>query len=92
MKLVKNQQTFLVILIFRLESWNIDYYFIASAYEYIEQYFTEKTQGERREMAAYLTKLNEYFISSVNVIWYEVMDSAENGIELFERLNIEKFH
>ena len=23
---------------------NIDYYFIASAYEYIEQYFTEKTQ------------------------------------------------
>ena len=72
-----------------LRELNIDYYFIASAYEYIEQYFTEKTQGERREMAAYLTKLNEYFISSVNVIWYEV-DSAENGIELFERLNIGK--
>ena len=52
MKLVKNQQTFLVILIFHREL-NIDYYFIASAYEYIEQYFTEKTQGERREMAAY---------------------------------------
>lgn len=74
-----------------LRELNIDYYFIASTYEYIEQYFTEKTQGERREMAAYLTKLNEYFISSVNVIWYEV-DSAENGIELFERLNIGKFH
>ena len=44
-----------------LRELNIDYYFIASAYEYIEQYFTEKTQGERREMAAYLTKLNEYF-------------------------------
>ena len=72
-----------------LRELNIDYYFIASAYEYIEQYFTEKTQGERREMAAYLTKLNEYFISSVNVIWYEVY-SAENGIELFERLNIGK--
>lgn len=72
-----------------LRELNIDYYFIASAYEYIEQYFTEKTQGERREMAAYLTKLNEYFISSVNVIWYEV-NSAENGIELFERLNIGK--
>ena len=40
-------------------------------------------------MAAYLTKLNEYFISSVSVIWYEV-DSSENGIELFERLNIGK--
>ena len=30
-----------------LRELNIDYYFIASAYEYIEQYFTEKTQGER---------------------------------------------
>lgn len=74
---------------FSLRDKNIDYYFIASAYEYIEQYFTEKTQGDRREMAAYLTKLNEYFISSVSVIWYEV-DSAEDGIELFERLNIGK--
>lgn len=72
-----------------LKDQNIDYYFIASAYEYINQYFTEKTQGDRREMAAYLTKLNEYFMSSVSVIWYEV-DSAEDGIELFERLNIGK--
>lgn len=72
-----------------LKDQNIDYYFIASAYEYINQYFTEKTQGDRREMAAYLTKLNEYFMSSVSVIWYEV-DSSENGIELFERLNIGK--
>lgn len=72
-----------------LKDQNIDYYFIASAYEHIDQYFTEKTQGNRREMAAYLTKLNEYFISSVSVIWYEV-DSSENGIELFERLNIGK--
>ena len=72
-----------------LRNQNIDYYFIASAYEYIEDYFTEKTQGDRREMAAYLTRLNEYFISSVSVIWYEV-DSTEDGIELFERLNIGK--
>ena len=72
-----------------LKDQNIDYYFIASAYEYINQYFAEKTQGDRREMAAYLTKLNEYFMSSVSVIWYEV-DSAEDGIELFERLNIGK--
>lgn len=74
---------------FSLKDQNIDYYFIASAYKYIDQYFTEKAQGDRREMAAYLTKLNEYFISTVSVIWYEV-DSAENGIELFERLNIGK--
>lgn len=68
---------------------NIDYYFIASAYEFIAQYFMDKTQGDRREMATYLTKLNEYFTESVSVIWYEV-DSAEDGIELFERLNIGK--
>ena len=85
----KESANFLSNIDLSLREQNIDYYFIASAYEYIEQYFTEKTQGERREMAAYLTKLNEYFISSVSVIWYEV-DSAENDIELFERLNIGK--
>lgn len=85
----KESAKFLRNIDFSLRDKNIDYYFIASAYEYIEQYFTEKTQGDRREMAAYLTKLNEYFISSVSVIWYEV-DSAEDGIELFERLNIGK--
>lgn len=72
-----------------LRNQNIDFHFIASAYEYIDQYFIDKTQGIRRELAASLTKLNEYFISSVSVIWYEV-DSAEDGIELFERLNIGK--
>ncbi|MDE7474126.1 MAG: DUF262 domain-containing protein [Duncaniella sp.] len=72
-----------------LKNQNIDFYFIASAYEYINQYFSKKTQDNRRELAASLTKLNEYFTSSVSVIWYEV-DSAEDGIELFERLNIGK--
>ena len=85
----KESATFLGNIDLSLRNENIDYYFIASAYEYINQYFTEKTQGDRREMAAYLTKLNEYFISSVSIIWYEV-DSAEDGIELFERLNIGK--
>ena len=72
-----------------LRDTNIDFHFIAAAYEYIEEYFQEKTQGDRRELAAYLTRLNEYFMSSVSVIWYEV-DSSEDGIELFERLNIGK--
>ena len=85
----KESASFLENIDLSLRNQNIDYYFIASAYEYIDQYFIEKTQGDRREMAAYLTKLNEYFISSVSVIWYEV-DSSENGIELFERLNIGK--
>ena len=72
---------------FSLRDKNIDYHFIAAAFEYIDQYFTQKSNGERRQMAAYLTRLNEYFTSSVSVIWYEV-DTAEDGIELFERLNI----
>lgn len=85
----KKSATFLGNIDFSLRDQNIDYYFIASAYEYIDQYFIEKTQGDRRRMAACLTKLNEYFMSSVSVIWYEV-DSAEDGVELFERLNIGK--
>lgn len=40
-------------------------------------------------MVVYLIKFNEYFILLVNVIWYEV-DFVENGIELFECLNIGK--
>lgn len=80
---------FLKTLDMALKDLNIDFHFMASAYEYIDTYFWEKTQGDRRELAAYLTKLNEYFMSSVSVIWYEV-DSAEDGIELFERLNIGK--
>lgn len=80
---------FLTDLDFSLRDKNIDFHFIADAFEYIDLYFTKKSKGERRQMAAYLTKLNEYFTSSVSVIWYEV-DTAEDGIELFERLNIGK--
>lgn len=68
---------------------NMDFHFISSAYEYINQYFLEKSNGNKRELATALTKLNEYFTDSVSVIWYEV-DSMEDGIELFERLNIGK--
>lgn len=68
---------------------NIDFHFISSAYEYINQYFREKSNGNNRELATALTKLNEYFTDSVSVIWYEV-DSMEDGIDLFERLNIGK--
>lgn len=68
---------------------NIDFYFIANAYEFINEYFESQSEGNRRQLASLLSKLNEYFMSSVSVIWYEV-DSAEDGIELFERLNIGK--
>ncbi len=85
----KESAHFLTDLDFSLRDKNIDFHFIADAFEYIDDYFTKKSNGERRQMAACLTRLNEYFISSISVIWYEV-DSAEDGIELFERLNIGK--
>ncbi len=68
---------------------NIDFYFIANAYEFIKEYFESYANGNGQQLAFRLNKLNEYFIESVSVIWYEV-DSAEDGIELFERLNIGK--
>lgn len=85
----KESAHFLTDLDFSLRDKNIDFHFIADAFEYIDDYFTKKSNGERRQMAACLTRLNEYFISSISVIWYEV-DSTEDGIELFERLNIGK--
>lgn len=68
---------------------NIDFHFIANAYEYIEGYFEKRSEGNLRKLAALLTDLNRYFMNSVSVIWYEV-DSEEDGIKLFERLNIGK--
>ncbi|MDE5790540.1 MAG: DUF262 domain-containing protein [Muribaculaceae bacterium] len=68
---------------------NIDFHFIANAYEYIERYFENRSAGNPRQLAALLTTLNQYFMETVSVIWYEV-DSAEDGIKLFERLNIGK--
>ncbi|MDE5629700.1 MAG: DUF262 domain-containing protein [Muribaculaceae bacterium] len=68
---------------------NIDYHFIANAFEFIDRYFEEKSGGNTLVMAGLLTDLNSMFTKSVSVIWYEV-DSAEDGIELFERLNIGK--
>lgn len=68
---------------------NIDFHFIANAYEYIENYFEKRSAGNLRQLAALLTTLNQYFMETVSVIWYEV-DSKEDGIKLFERLNIGK--
>ena len=68
---------------------NIDFHFIANAYEYIERYFEIKSTGNLRKLAALLTTLNQYLMDTVSVIWYEV-NSEEDGIKLFERLNIGK--
>lgn len=61
---------------------NIDFWFIANAYERIEQYFVNKEKSV-------MTELNKYFDRSVSVIWYEI-PPAENAVDLFTRLNIGK--
>lgn len=67
---------------------NIDFYHIANAYEFIRDYFQKGNDPDDVEPSV-LTKLNEWFKDNVRIIWYEV-DSSEDGIELFERLNIGK--
>lgn len=67
---------------------HIDFLHIANAYEFICEYFQKGGEPDDVEPSV-LTKLNEWFKDNVRVIWYEV-DSSEDGIELFERLNIGK--
>ena len=71
-----------------LRTENIDFYHIANAYEFICDYFQKGGSPDDVEPSV-LTKLNEWFKDNVRIIWYEV-DSSEDGIELFERLNIGK--
>ena len=71
-----------------LRNDNIDFFHIAKAYEFICDYF-QHGDGPDNVEPSVLTKLNEWFKDNVRVIWYEV-DSSEDGIELFERLNIGK--
>ena len=65
-----------------LKEENIDYYFMASSYETIEEWF-----GEHDEMLPY--EFIRVFKNNVKVIWYEVGEE-EDAIALFERLNIGK--
>lgn len=68
---------------------NIDFFHISNAYDCIRDFF-EMRDGERiKPKAADITSIDQYFNDNVTIIWYEV-DSEEDGIELFERLNIGK--
>lgn len=61
---------------------NIDFWFIANAYESIKEWFERDLQ--MRAMHVY-----EYLKEDVKVIWYEV-DGSVDAISLFTRLNIGK--
>lgn len=61
---------------------NIDFWFIANAYETIKKWFEE-------DMQIRVLHLFEYFKEDVKIIWYEVGEN-EDAISLFTRLNIGK--
>lgn len=61
---------------------NIDFWFIANAYETIQKWFEEDKQIR-------VLHVFEYFKEDVKIIWYEVGEN-EDAISLFTRLNIGK--
>ncbi|MBR3016142.1 MAG: DUF262 domain-containing protein [Clostridia bacterium] len=61
---------------------NIDFWFIANAYETIQEWFSV-------DMQIRVLHMFEYFKEDVRIIWYEVGES-EDAISLFTRLNIGK--
>ena len=63
---------------------NIDFLFIANAYEIIENWF--KARGKKSIVMPDMMKI---FADKIQIIWYEV-DGAEDGAALFTRLNIGK--
>ena len=63
---------------------NIDFYFMANAYEQIEKWFSER--GRQSVIRGYI---NELFAENVKIIWYEIDDNADAN-KMFTRLNIGK--
>lgn len=61
---------------------NIDFWFMANAYETIREWFEEDLQIR-------VMKIFEYLKEDVKIIWYEVGED-EDAIALFTRLNIGK--
>lgn len=67
---------------------NIDFHFIADAYETIGNWFETKAESKSTQ-SRLMINMNGMLQEKVKVIWYEV-DSDENSTDLFTRLNIGK--
>lgn len=71
---------------------NIDFYHISKAYNTVREWFRSgDTVKDRTDRDRFLRTLlgKELDEASVQIIWYEVMDSV-NSLELFARLNVGK--
>lgn len=82
----KDSQKFLENIDLSLRNQNIDFFFMANAYETIEKWFQNYKSVDYRTV---LTNINTFFAERVRVIWYEV-GAGEDSIALFTRLNIGK--
>lgn len=59
---------------------NIDFWYMSKAYEKLNKLLAAKDK---------MTDINKYLAQNVNIIWYEV-PTSEDGVSLFQRLNIGK--
>lgn len=67
-----------------LKDDNIDFWFMANAYETIDKWF-----GLQEKKSVAMGKINTFLADKVKVIWYEIGEN-EDAISLFTRLNIGK--
>ena len=83
----KASTTFLQNIDFSLRNDSIDVWFMANAYECIDKWFSAQKGLKFKKM----TKINEYFLDKVKIIWYEIdTNDKQDAIKLFTRLNIGK--
>lgn len=65
---------------------NIDFFFIANAFEAIEQWFN-RAQDCGKDLLGLCINFYQQLNNNVKIIWYEPEDNI-SGVELFTRLNI----
>ena len=80
----KGSKKFLANIDFNLRNKNIDFCFIADAYENIKAWF-----ASNGELSVTMPKMKTLFADNVKIIWYEV-DATEDASAMFTRLNIGK--
>lgn len=68
---------------------NIDFYHIAEAYRFIEEWFKDKKGTEKVQFLTTLLDTSEN-ANNVRVIWYEITGTEEELIDIFTRINIGK--
>ncbi|MDE7394955.1 MAG: DUF262 domain-containing protein [Clostridiales bacterium] len=78
---------YLLNLDFNRRDENIDFYYMANAYDLIDKWFSQCPSDE--EKFAAINNIRTYFVQNVSIIWYET-DSTEDERALFTRLNIGK--